>query len=109
MRHGIAWLAVRGDGAVLVETRPPEGLLGGMLALPSGPWGAAPAGAPPLPGPWRDLGVEVRHTFTHFHLRLRLQGARLDGPGDFRRAEAADAAMPSVMRKALRLGLAALG
>ena len=43
VRHGIAWLAVREDGRVLVETRPPAGLLGGMLALPSGPWAAEPA------------------------------------------------------------------
>jgi A/G-specific adenine glycosylase len=110
VRHGIAWLAVRGDGEVLVETRPPEGLLGGMLSLPSGPWAAAPAGEPPVAADWRDLGVEVRHTFTHFHLRLRLHGARVAGAaGDFRPPGAAGAAMPTVMRKALRLGLAALG
>ncbi len=116
VRHGIAWLALRPDGAVLVETRPPEGLLGGMLALPSGPWGAVPAGEPPVAGEWRDLGVEVRHTFTHFHLRLRLHGARVRTPvgrggatGDFRPADAAGRAMPTVMRKALTLGLAALG
>lgn len=110
VRHGIAWLAVRDDGRVLVETRPPEGLLGGMLALPSGPWAAEAAGGPPLPGDWRDLGVEVRHTFTHFHLRLRLHGARVaDTAGDFRAADAAHRAMPTVMRKALTLGLAALG
>ncbi len=119
VRHGIAWLAVRPDGRVLVETRPPEGLLGGMLALPSGPWApmpaALPAGAPPLPGDWRDLGVEVRHTFTHFHLRLRLHGARVGARAgearacDFRPADAAHRAMPTVMRKALTLGLAALG
>ena len=109
VRHGIAWLAVRGDGAVLVETRPPAGLLGGMLALPSGPWGAAPAGEPPVAGAWRDLGVEVRHTFTHFHLVLRLHGARVGGgTGDFRPAAEAGPAMPTVMRKALKLGLGAL-
>ena len=31
---------------------------------------------PPFAADWRDLG-EVRHTFTHFHLILRLRGARL--------------------------------
>jgi A/G-specific adenine glycosylase len=112
LRQGIAYLALRGDGAVLVETRPPSGLLGGMVSLPCGDWverGEPPA-RPPLAAAWRELGPEVRHTFTHFHLRLRLVGARIDfGPGgDFRPAPEAGAAMPTVMRKALRLGLAAM-
>ena len=83
---------------------------GGMLALPSGPWAeGAPEGTPPLAADWRDLGVEVRHTFTHFHLRLTLAGARVAaGPGDFRPAAEAGPAMPTLMRKALRLGLAAM-
>lgn len=110
VRHGIAWLAVSEDGRVLVETRPAEGLLGGMLALPSNTWAAEAGGEPPVAGAWRDLGVEVRHTFTHFHLRLRLHGARVaSARGDFRSPEAAGRAMPTVMRKALRLGLSALG
>ena len=110
VRHGIAWLAVRDDGRVLVETRPPEGLLGGMLALPSGPWSAEAGGDPPFASDWRDLGVEVRHTFTHVHLRLRLRATLVSArPGDFRPADAAGRAMPTVMRKALKLGLAAIG
>lgn len=111
VRHGIAWLALRDDGAVLAETRPARGLLGGMLALPSTDWTeAGPAGAPPFPATWRDLGVEARHTFTHFHLILRVHGARVptDAPGDFRAAGDLDAALPTVMKKALRLGLGAL-
>ncbi|MFT3973971.1 MAG: A/G-specific adenine glycosylase [Amaricoccus sp.] len=111
VRHGIAWLALRDDGAVLAETRPARGLLGGMLALPSTEWTeAGPAGAPPFPAAWRDLGVEARHTFTHFHLILRVHGVRAPAgsPGDFRPAAGLDAALPTVMRKALRLGLPAL-
>jgi A/G-specific adenine glycosylase len=113
VRHGTAWLALRADGAVLVETRPPSGLLGGMLGLPGEPWSESP---PPPRAPfaaaWRDLG-EVRHTFTHFHLVLRLRGTRLpDGApapaGDWRPAAPLADALPSVMRKALRLGLSAL-
>jgi A/G-specific adenine glycosylase len=114
VRHGIAWLALRDDGAVLAETRPARGLLGGMLALPSAGWDgtekAGTPGAPPFPADWRDLGVEARHTFTHFHLILRIHGARVPegSAGDFRPAPALDAALPTVMRKALRLGLPAL-
>ena len=110
VRQGIAYLAVRDDGAVLVETRPAAGLLGGMLGLPGSDWvEGAPPPRPPLAADWRDLGAEVRHTFTHFHLRLRLQGARVRAAGgDFRPAAEAGPAMPTVMRKALRLGLSAM-
>ena len=63
---------------MLVETRPASGLLGGMLGLPGGRLerDARRRRAPPFAADWRDLG-EVRHTFTHFHLILRLRGARL--------------------------------
>jgi A/G-specific adenine glycosylase len=114
VRHGVAWLALREDGAVLVETRPGSGLLGGMLGLPASDWTEAPGAArAPFAAAWRDLGVEVRHTFTHFHLRLRLEGARLPAGfaaplGSFRPAAGLGSALPSVMRKALSLGLAAL-
>ena len=110
VRRGIAYLAVRADGAVLVETRPANGLLGGMLGLPTSDWTEGePAARAPLPADWRDLRAEVRHTFTHFHLRLRLQGARVgDAPGDFRPEAEAGPAMPTLMRKALRLGLASM-
>jgi len=112
VRHGIAWLALRADGAVLAETRPARGLLGGMLALPSTEWTeSGPVGPPPFPAAWRDLGVEARHTFTHFHLILRVHGARVPtaaGGAGFRPADGLDPALPTVMRKALRLGLAAL-
>lgn len=109
-RLGLAYLAVRPDGSVLVERRPDTGLLGGMTGLPCGPWGEAASPAPPFAAEWRDLGVEVRHTFTHFHLRLRLMGARapLGGPGDYRPRAGLAETMPTVMRKALVLGLDAM-
>jgi A/G-specific adenine glycosylase len=113
VRRGIAYLALRADGAVLAETRPASGLLGGMLGLPCSAWSdALPPPRPPFPADWRPLG-EVRHTFTHFHLLLGLQGTRVPAgfaapAGAFRPARGLDGALPSVMRKALRLGLAAL-
>jgi A/G-specific adenine glycosylase len=111
LRRGIAYLALR-DGAVLVETRPDKGLLGGMLGLPCSPWTeAAPAPRPPFPADWRATGLEVRHTFTHFHLVLAIETARVPAgfsppAGRFHRpTPALEAALPTVMRKALRLGL----
>ncbi len=75
-RHGIAYVLMRDDGALLLETRPERGLLGGMLGFPGTDWGADPVPAPPLAADWQPAG-EVRHTFTHFNLRLRVETARV--------------------------------
>ncbi len=67
-RRGSIFWAER-DGAVLLCRRPPRGLLGGMIALPSGPWtedDPGLAGAPASTG-WQAVGG-IRHVFTHFAL-----------------------------------------
>ncbi|MEO1312687.1 MAG: A/G-specific adenine glycosylase [Pseudomonadota bacterium] len=111
IRHGVAYLARRTDGALLLETRPERGLLGGMLGLPGGPWTEGTAAeAPPLPARWREAPLEVRHTFTHFHLRLRVMVADVppQTDGTFH-ADVQPDDLPTVMAKALRAGLSALG
>jgi A/G-specific adenine glycosylase len=71
-RQGFAyWL--EHDGHVLLVRRPAKGLLGGMLALPSGAWAASAAageGAPAAAN-WNEAG-SIDHIFTHFQLKLRL-------------------------------------
>lgn len=80
VRHGLIYMARRSDGAWLLETRPEKGLLGGMLGWPGSDWVDAkdliPLSDPPMAGAWRTVEGEVRHTFTHFHLILRIM--RLD-------------------------------
>jgi A/G-specific adenine glycosylase len=104
-RLGFVYVARRPDGAWLMETRPPSGLLGGMLAFPTSDWSDAPAPAPPADADWHDIGAEARHTFTHFHLRLTILAATLPhdttpmrghfvAAPDFR-----PAALPTVFRK----------
>ena len=115
IRHGVVYLAQRTDGAVLLERRPDKGLLGGTLGLPGGAWSeTGPHSAPPMDASWRDAEIEVRHTFTHFHLRLQVQIASVPAQaeperGAFHagRAKLADE-LPTVMKKALLAGLAAL-
>ncbi|MBE1294769.1 MAG: A/G-specific adenine glycosylase [Rhodobacteraceae bacterium] len=109
-RHGIVYLARSAAGDWLLERRPDKGLLGGMLGWPGSDWNDAPEPAPPFKADWQDLGAEVRHTFTHFHLILRVMVAELPGsfsPGpaqevitkhDFRPSD-----LPTVMRKAFDL------
>ncbi|MGR3761446.1 A/G-specific adenine glycosylase [Roseobacteraceae bacterium NS-SX3] len=109
-RHGIVYLARSSDGAWLLERRPDKGLLGGMLGWPGSEWNGAPAPQPPFDAAWQDLGAEVRHTFTHFHLILRVMTAEL--PADYIPAEGQEVIarhrfrpsdLPTVMRKAFDL------
>jgi A/G-specific adenine glycosylase len=108
-RQGTLWLGHR-EGAILLERRPDKGLLGGMLGFPGDGWDGA-GGPAPARADWQRLG-EVRHTFTHFHLILAVQVARLDGPvtrGDWiPRADFRPADLPTVMRKAWDLSHASL-
>ncbi|WP_374944408.1 A/G-specific adenine glycosylase [Sphingomonas sp.] len=106
-RYGtIFWLEQ--DGAVLLVRRPPEGLLGGMRALPTGAWSDAPPGleGAPAPADWRLLDVCVRHGFTHFDLDLALAVAHTQGhqPADASEwwpvESLASAGLPTVFAKA---------
>ena len=101
-RQGTLWLLTRPDGAVLLEQRPDKGLLGGMTGFPTTDWDGTDL-PEPLAAPWRTAG-EVRHTFTHFHLRLTVLVATSQGNptrGQFvPRAAFAPSALPTVMRKA---------
>ena len=71
-REGFAYWLEHDDHVLLVR-RPARGLLGGMLALPTGAWSerAQRGDGAPLEAQWRDTGA-VDHAFTHFSLRLRL-------------------------------------
>lgn len=108
-RLGTLWLGHL-DGAILVEQRPEKGLLGGMLGFPGDGWDGQ-GGAAPAEADWQDIG-EVRHTFTHFHLILRILTAHLDAPPArgtlIPRHEFRPADLPTVMRKAWDLARATL-
>jgi len=74
LRRGAAFVALRGDGAVLLRKRPESGLLGGMAEVPTTDWtsrrdGATEASAAPFPAGWQRAGA-IGHVFTHFELEL---------------------------------------
>ena len=80
-RVGIAFLALREDGHVLLRRRPNAGLLGGMLELPSTDWtetlpalDEALRGAP-VRGDWWHVPGSVVHVFTHFRLEMTVYRA----------------------------------
>lgn len=111
-RHGVAYVLTRGNDVALVR-RPPKGLLGGMLALPTTEWRAArwsdaeAIRAAPAAAAWRGVG-EVEHGFTHFTLTLTLLRAEGDAAGVIWSPRRDLDGLPSVFLKAARAGLASL-
>ncbi|MCJ8140637.1 A/G-specific adenine glycosylase [Falsirhodobacter halotolerans] len=110
-RSGTVWLVRHPDGRWLVEDRPARGLLGGMWGWPGTGWdvagGTGAGGDAPLTADWRDLGT-VRHTFSHFHLSLRVLFAPLPAGanperGSFRPLTGRE--LPTLMRKAHALAV----
>lgn len=115
VRRGAAFIAIRGDGAVLLRRRAPRGLLGGMAEPPGTAWsarvdGATGADAAPFAAPWRPCG-SIRHVFTHFELVLdvfRAQGVDRAPPDGCWWAAAATLpgeALPTVMKKAIETAI----
>ena len=111
-RFGVAYVLTRGDEVALVR-RPPKGLLGGMLALPTSEWRAKrwseseAIGAAPAPVKWRSAG-EVEHVFTHFSLTLQILQAEGDAHEVIWSRHRDMEGLPSVFLKAVRAGLSAL-
>ena len=123
VRHGFAFLALREDGCVLLRQRAEAGLLGGMLEVPSTPWGdevppskQALRGAPVTADWWQVPGTVV-HVFTHFRLELKVYRALV--PEDVsltfwaeadrcrwvKRRDLAGQALPSLMKKVIAHGM----
>jgi len=111
-RHGVAYVLTRGEAVALVR-RPPSGLLGGMLALPTSDWREArwaeaeALAAAPARADWRAAG-EVEHGFTHFTLTLQLYRAEGTMEGAVWTPRAQLGVLPSVFLKAAREGLGRL-
>ncbi|MCY4300149.1 MAG: A/G-specific adenine glycosylase [Aestuariivita sp.] len=109
-RRGIVYIGRRCDGAWLVENRPNEGLLGGMLGWPGSEWVVSePCFEPPCDATWDTLEEEIRHTFSHFHLVLTVKFAQVPqrthpNRGFFVEATAfRPSDLPTVMLKAFKL------
>jgi A/G-specific adenine glycosylase len=112
VRFGVHFWLTDDRRTVLLRTRPPKGLLGGMTELPGTawrdtPWTVAEALADaPAQAEWRGAG-QVRHVFTHFELIIDVLAAHvplIDADGFAHPVDAlADAALPSVMWKCVRM------
>lgn len=100
------------EGRVLLVRRPARGLLGGMRALPTGPWQDTPPGllgAPAAGAGWQLANAAISHIFTHFRLELALAIADADGHSApdgsewWSIAELESAGLPTVFAKAARI------
>lgn len=117
LRRGAAFVVVRRDGTVLLRTRPPKGLLGGMSEVPTSEWRADYDVAKavldaPLDARWQRLPGFVRHVFTHFPLELSVQVAKVasgtaapQGARWVPLTALGDEALPTLMRKVLAAAL----
>lgn len=116
-RHGAAFWTMRGDGAVLFRRRPPTGLLGGMMEVPSTEWRSDPwlfqdaVPFAPAVADWRPLPGGVAHVFTHFRLELSVLTAEVDGESASESAtrdvwhqpdRLDELALPTLMKKVVR-------
>ncbi|WP_460254135.1 A/G-specific adenine glycosylase [Acidiphilium sp. MT5] len=109
IRYGTAFLLRDAQGQIGLRRRPPSGLLGGMLELPGSAWTEQPNAptAPPITTTWHDAGAII-HVFTHFELRLAVRAAHIGHLPNDLTAAPPDAPLPTVMKKAVAAGLAAL-
>jgi A/G-specific adenine glycosylase len=124
LRRGAAFFVLRADRSILVRSRPPRGLLGGMTELPTTQWTAdfderrALIDGPPLPSRkrWRRVPGVVTHVFTHFPLELIVYATEIGldtlPPGGMRFVpldRLHDEALPNLMRKVVALALREVG
>ncbi|NVJ90714.1 MAG: A/G-specific adenine glycosylase [Methylocystaceae bacterium] len=112
-RKGYAFWLVRNDGAILLRRRAEEGLLGGMMEVPSTPWVEREIDlktalrSAPCSALWKEKTGVVKHTFTHFHLELKVLQARLKGNPPVNGLwvmpeNLGDHALPTIMKKVIK-------
>jgi A/G-specific adenine glycosylase len=114
VRSGAAFLIQNRQGAVYLQKRPDNGLLGGMSELPGTEWtsrqdGLTGKAAHPFAADWKFAG-RAKHTFTHFHLTLEVWHCVLEGEMTGNGwwvpvSDLANEALPTVMKKAITVAL----
>ncbi|PVE26270.1 A/G-specific adenine glycosylase [Microvirga sp. KLBC 81] len=113
LRKGAAFVVLRADDTILLRTRPPTGLLGGMAEPPTSEWepnyeASRAVLDAPIEARWQRLPGTVRHVFTHFPLELTVLFAKVPkgtpAPNDMRwtpRLQLQEEALPGAMKKVL--------
>lgn len=79
-KYGIAFVIFNSKDQIFLEKRPEQGLLGGLMGVPTTDWtlNAQDSDDFPYKGDEKFFFQErVNHTFTHFHLELRVMMGRV--------------------------------
>lgn len=113
-RVGAAFVAISSTGAIIVEKRPPTGLLASMTQVPTSNWnsrvdGETSIAAAPFMADWKHCG-SVSHIFTHFELELtvwRANNVQSKAPNQRWVAieNAPEEAFPTVMKKVIECAI----
>ncbi|MDI9408710.1 MAG: A/G-specific adenine glycosylase [Candidatus Pacebacteria bacterium] len=115
-RFGTVFWLEDETGNLLLRHRPPQGLLGGMVEIPSSEWQAVRPNGQVVTDEffykqleWQETGITVSHVFTHFALELQViraftaQALVVEPPWFWaRREELPHLALPSLFRKVIK-------
>lgn len=96
--YGTAFFTTNNKQQILLRKRPAKGLLGGLWEIPTSDW------AKDVPSQF--LSPEVKHTFTHFHLRLNIIKTQSNEEGVWVHPKDLEKyALPTLMKKVIKAAL----
>ena len=112
VRKGFVYFIKNNNNKILVERRPDDGLLGGLLAFPSSDWlENEPDLVFPIDAEWSQPFNKIMHEFTHFKLELKLVVGKVtkfhmkkSNYEVFDLYSFNESQLPTLMRKVLRKG-----
>ena len=110
IKKGFVYIGIINDKEIMLFKRPKSGLLGGMLCLPSTEWkeNTFPLNTPPINSNWTEIQGEIKHSFTHFTLLLKVMITNINSiPQGFQTANLSTfnpSTLPTVMKKAFLHG-----
>jgi A/G-specific adenine glycosylase len=111
VRYGYAFVTLTKNNNIILERRPEDGLLGGMLCFPSSEWRNSQElnFDPPFEADWHVLNESITHVFSHFKLQLKIVHSRINlAPSGYLVMPVKNfnrTALPSLMRKIFDIGV----
>lgn len=116
IRYATAFVLFNKKGQIFIRKRPKQGLLGGMMEVPTTDWGEGQKPSPavvrkqaPATAQWKQLPGTIKHVFTHFELQLDVMTGQAGESGLKGKwvdvVKLGNEALPSLMLKVIRHAL----